>query len=91
MPPVDESKRPVSDWISVEELIALTGRSRATFYQDRWRGTGPFAGILTKLGGRLGCWRADYDALVAQQRRIPPGSPDNNDRGRGSDGSRVRS
>lgn len=70
---VDESGHPMSDWIPVEELARLSRRGQRTLYNDFSGGRGPFKEILTKLGGRLGCWRADYEALVAQQHRFPPG------------------
>lgn len=59
-----------SDFIPVAELARRTGYDPKTFYNQHSRGDGPFAGILTKLGGRLGCWRDDYEAFVARARRL---------------------
>lgn len=67
----NQRSQTVSDWIPVAELAALTGRRPKSLYNDHSAGRGPFATILTKLGGRLGCWRDDYEALKAEQRRLP--------------------
>ncbi len=60
-----------SDFIPVSELAALTGYGKKVFYHAHIYRKGPCAEILTKLGGRLGCWRADYEAWLRSQRRLP--------------------
>ena len=67
----NQRSQTVSDWIPIAELATLTGRRPKSLYNDHSAGRGPFAAILTKLGGRLGVWRADYEALKAQERRLP--------------------
>jgi len=59
-----------TDFILADELARLTNRKLKTIYDDHARGVGPLAPILTKFGGRVGVWRADYDALVASQRKL---------------------
>ncbi|MDB6102559.1 MAG: hypothetical protein JWO52_2558 [Gammaproteobacteria bacterium] len=73
---VNDGSQIVSDWIPVAELAKLTKRELKSLYNDHSARRGPFAKILVKLGGRLGCWRADYEALKAQQRRLPPDGAD---------------
>lgn len=60
----------MSDFILAPDLAALTGTKVKSLYQQRWSGKGDLAPILTKFNGRLGAWRADYDALVASRRRL---------------------
>jgi hypothetical protein len=62
----------MSDWISSDELEALTGVDRRTLYNQHSTGKGALAPILTKLGGRLGVWRADYVLWRDAQRRLKP-------------------
>jgi hypothetical protein len=59
-----------SDFVPVSELSKLTGRSLKTLQNDHSAGRGPLSKILTKFGGRLGCWRADYDAWIRSQRKL---------------------
>lgn len=59
-----------SDFMLIDELSRRTRRKVSTLYDDFQTGSGPFASILTKLGNRLGCWRADYEILIASQRRL---------------------
>lgn len=60
-----------SDFIPVAELSELTAISIKTLYNGHSAGSGPLAPILCKLGGRLGCWRSDYESWVGKQRRMP--------------------
>lgn len=59
-----------SDFISAAELAKLTGFNRKTVYNQHSQGRGPLASILVKVGGRLGCWRADYEQWRDGQRRL---------------------
>jgi predicted DNA-binding transcriptional regulator AlpA len=59
-----------SDFIPVSELAALTGYSKKVFYNSHCAQRGPLHEILVKLGGRLGCWRADYIEWRSLQRRL---------------------
>lgn len=65
-------KPPVSgtDFMSVAELSGRTGIRAKTFYNAHCNGVGPLAEILTKLGGNLGAWRADYDQFVSKRRKL---------------------
>jgi predicted DNA-binding transcriptional regulator AlpA len=58
------------DFIPVAELARLTGYSRKVFYNSHCAGAGPLAEILTKLGGRLGSWRTDYEVWRDRQRKL---------------------
>lgn len=58
------------DFLLLPELVRRTGFQAKTFYNSHHNGTGPFAEILVKLGGRLGAWRADYDLFIARQRKL---------------------
>jgi predicted DNA-binding transcriptional regulator AlpA len=59
-----------SDFISATELASLTGFKLKSIHNWNSTGAGPLAPILVKLGGRLGCWRADYDLWVQSQRKL---------------------
>lgn len=59
-----------SDFISLNELAQLTGYSKKVFYNSHSAQRGPLHEILTKLGGRLGVWREDYEEWVGLQRRL---------------------
>jgi hypothetical protein len=60
-----------SEFISIEELSALTGFAPSTIRNAHLAKRGPLAGILCKLGNRrLGCWRADYELWRTSQRRL---------------------
>jgi hypothetical protein len=59
------------DFIPLDDLCDRTGYDRQTFYNSRNTGRGPLAGILTKLGNRVGVWRPDYEAWLRSQRRLP--------------------
>ena len=63
--------------LEAAELSKLTGLAVKTIYNQRGRckDRGALAPILTKLGGRVGCWRADYDVFVASQRRLVSPTP----------------
>jgi predicted DNA-binding transcriptional regulator AlpA len=61
-----------SDFIPASELAKLIGVSRKTILNSRCSGTGPLTPILTKVGGRLGAWRADYEQWRDSQRRLKP-------------------
>ena len=58
------------DFLPVVTLEELTGTPVKTMYNAHSKGEGPLSEILTKLGGRLGAWRCDYEAYVASQRRL---------------------
>jgi predicted DNA-binding transcriptional regulator AlpA len=56
--------------MDVTSLAEETPFKRKSIYNQHSSGKGPLAPILVKLGGRLGCWRADYEAWKASQRRF---------------------
>jgi hypothetical protein len=60
------------DFISAKELSNLTGYALNSLYNAHQKGSGPLSSILTKFGRKLGCWRGNYDQLVASQRRLQP-------------------
>lgn len=62
----------MSDWIPSNELTELTGVPRRTLYNQHSTRTGALAPILTKFGGRLGAWRADYEVWKDAQRKLKP-------------------
>jgi len=59
-----------SDFIKAGELSKLTGFSVHSFYNQHARQCGPMSSILTKLGGKLGAWRLDYEVWMRSQRRL---------------------
>lgn len=59
-----------ADFLTVAELSRRTGIKLKTLYNTHSSGSGPLVEILTKLGSRLGAWRADYELWVAAQRRM---------------------
>jgi hypothetical protein len=59
-----------SDFMDLAELSQCSGLSQQTLYNQRHRG-GVLAPILTKFGGRIGAWRADWEVYKASQRRLP--------------------
>ncbi len=61
---------PKRDFIDVHELAQRTGFATKTLLNQRSTGRGAFAPILVRLGGKVGCWRADYEQLIADQRRL---------------------
>jgi hypothetical protein len=62
-----------SDFISLSELSRLIGYSPQTLRNWHCSGTGPLAGILTKISpGKLGCWRSDYEAWRGTQFKLRP-------------------
>jgi hypothetical protein len=60
-----------SDFIGTEELSQLSTYTVNAIYAQYARKSGALFPILTKLGSRLGCWRADYEAFKRSQRRLP--------------------
>lgn len=62
------SGRP-ADFIPVPELAHRTGYEPKSIYNQKSTGVGPLAPILTKLGGRVGVWRVDYERWLAAQCR----------------------
>jgi hypothetical protein len=64
------------DFLPVADLAIRTGYSKQALYDTHCRGVGPLAEILTKLGGRLGAWRGDYEVWVAKQRKLPDARQD---------------
>lgn len=73
-----------SDFMLVRELAQRTGFRDKSIYTWHSANSGPLSGILCKVGGRLGCWRADYDLWVASQRRLQPPKPSSCGNARGS-------
>ena len=63
-----------SDFLPVLDLAKLTKAAPKSIYNQHSTGNGPLAPILVKVGGRLGCWRADYELWRDAQRRLK--SPD---------------
>jgi predicted DNA-binding transcriptional regulator AlpA len=63
--------RAESDFISATELAHLTGFARKSLYTWHSANSGPLVPILTKIGGRLGAWRHDYEAWKNAQRKMP--------------------
>lgn len=63
-----------SDFILAVELSERTAKSIKSIYNEHSAGRGPLAPILCKLGGRLGCWRSDYENWLETQQRLPPAS-----------------
>ena len=61
----------VNDFIPVRELAQLTGYKLRSIYVQSSTRRGPLVPILSKMGAKLGCWRADYDAWRTSQRKIP--------------------
>ena len=59
-----------SDFIFVSELSKRTGLPGGSIYNQHSSGRGALAPILVKLGGRLGCWREDYEAFKQSRRRL---------------------
>jgi predicted DNA-binding transcriptional regulator AlpA len=58
------------DFIPVRQLSERTGTPIKTLYNAHSQQKGPLHEILTKLGGRLGCWTADYDEWLDRQRKL---------------------
>jgi predicted DNA-binding transcriptional regulator AlpA len=61
-----------SDFIAATELATLVGVERKSIYNWHSAGSGPLNSILVKVGGRLGCWRSDYEQWRDSQRRLKP-------------------
>src|ERR1700722_18244984 len=61
-----------ADFISATELAVLTGCARKSIYTWHSSKSGPLAAILTKVGGRLGAWRDDYEMWKLSQRKMGP-------------------
>jgi hypothetical protein len=59
-----------ADFIPVRQLSELTGTPVKTLYNSHCAQRGPLHEILVKLGGRLGCWRADYIEWRDRQRKL---------------------
>jgi predicted DNA-binding transcriptional regulator AlpA len=68
---------PEPDFITVPPLAERTGYSPGSLYNQHSSGVGPLAPILTKMGGRVGVWRLDYEQWLDSQRRLksPPQPP----------------
>jgi hypothetical protein len=62
---------PISDFMPVEEIAQKFSLSRNTVYAQWATQVGALVPLLTKLGGRVGCWRDDYKAFVQSRRRLP--------------------
>jgi predicted DNA-binding transcriptional regulator AlpA len=61
----------VEDFMRVTELAQRAGLKPQTIYNMYSKGTGVLAPILTKFGSKLGCWRSDWDAFTAAQKKLP--------------------
>ena len=74
---VERNPPPIGvDFIGAAELARLTGYSRKRLYHMHATGNGPLGHVLTKLGSRVGVWAADYQALLASWRKLPPTVPE---------------
>jgi hypothetical protein len=60
----------VGEFMPLDELSAASTYAPNSLRNQHASGRGPLAPILTRFGGKLGCWRCDWDALVASQRRL---------------------
>jgi predicted DNA-binding transcriptional regulator AlpA len=61
-----------SDFITATDLAKLTGFERKSIYNWHSANSGPLRTILVKVGGRLGCWREDFEIWKGSQRRLTP-------------------
>ena len=61
----------VNDFIPATELAQLTGFAIKSIYHQHCTRRGALVPILSKMGSRLGCWRADYNTWKASQRKLP--------------------
>lgn len=59
-----------SDFIGTAELSKLTNIAVKTLHNQHSTHSGPLAAILTRFGGRVGCWRKDYELFVEQRRKL---------------------
>lgn len=62
----------VADFIPVARLAELQALDRKSIYNQHSSRRGALVPILVKVGGRLGCWREDYECWKSQQRRLKP-------------------
>jgi predicted DNA-binding transcriptional regulator AlpA len=61
------------DFIAATELARLTGFQRKSIYNWHCAKSGPLKSILVKVGGRLGCWRSDYESWRDAQLKLGRG------------------
>jgi hypothetical protein len=58
------------DFMRLAELSKRSGLRPQTIYRHHCTGRGVLVPILTKFGGRLGCWRADWRAFTSAQLKL---------------------
>lgn len=61
-----------SVFLDIHALSELTSFTPRTIYNQHNSGKGVLVPILTKMGGRLGAWRQDFEAWVQTQRKFRP-------------------
>ena len=59
-----------TDFIPVAELARLTGFELRSVYHQHSTQHGPLVPILSKLGRKLGAWRADYEIWRDRQLKL---------------------
>jgi hypothetical protein len=59
-----------SSFMLVPEIEQETTFAKKSVYNMHSSGHGPLAEILCKVGGKLGCWREDFDIWKAARRRL---------------------
>lgn len=59
------------DFIPAAKICELQCYAKKSLYHQFQTGEWPLAAILVKVGGRLGCWRTDYEQWLAAQRKLP--------------------
>jgi hypothetical protein len=62
------------DFLPLAILSQLTGYATSGLRNQHYSGKGPLAGILTRLGSKVGAWRPDYEAWRDAQRRLKSAS-----------------
>jgi hypothetical protein len=62
---------PKADFMPLVELARLLGYSPNAVYAQWANQVGVLVPILTKLGGKVGCWREDYESFKRSRRRLP--------------------
>lgn len=59
-----------NDWIPLEELSQLSTYGVNSMRNMHARKSGPLASILCKFGGKLGCWRSDWESYKRANRKL---------------------
>jgi hypothetical protein len=60
----------MSDFMRLLELAERSGFKQRSIRNQYHGEDGVLKPILTKFGGRLGCWRADWEKFVAQRQKL---------------------